>query len=106
MRKIKGYQIIDKKITFTLYDKLDAKTVFVSGNFNGWTLDNSKWQMSINEEQKRWELVVANREVKNGDSDFFEFTFVVDGARIDADKEASNIFHCIGHGYRYTIPHI
>lgn len=96
----KGYKRREDKIVFILEDHQKAEEVFVVGNFMGWEPEKEEWRMDYDVESKRWKLKVEKEKL---DGDFLEFTFIVDGIWLDADKEADNVNYCQGHGYRYTI---
>ncbi len=94
----KGYEMKDDTVVFILEDHRGADDVFVVGNFMGWEAGKEDWRMEWMD--GRWELEVERKRLSG---EFDEFTFVVDGEWLDADKEAENVNYCAGHGYRYVI---
>lgn len=97
-----GY-VVDKDQVVFFYAG-DARTVFVSGNFNQWSKDDNKWAMKYDDEAKTWKLTVPKKEItQNVSGTFYEFTFRVDGSLVDADKNDNNVIHCQGYGYRYVL---
>jgi hypothetical protein len=98
-----GYSIKHNKIKF-IYSGREKKEVYVFGNFMGWSENDPKWKMHYNPESENWELEVLVSQIKHGNnSNFYEFTFIVDGDWIDADKNAPNLNFCHGYGYRYLL---
>lgn len=96
-----GYRIEGDNLVF-IY-KGEAQSVLVSGNFNKWSKNDTKWTMKFDDSSKTWRLTIPKREIKNISGSFYEFTFRVDGELIDADKNDKSVIHCRGYGYRYVI---
>jgi 1,4-alpha-glucan branching enzyme len=98
-----GYRIKHDKVKFVYFGS--AKTeVRIFGNFMGWSENDPEWKMHYNPESGNWELEVLISKIKGGiTGDFYEFTFIVDGDWIDADKNAPNLNFCPGYGYRYLL---
>lgn len=98
-----GYVLNQKDITF-IYPSNDPNlTVFVSGNFTGWSKTDPRWQARYDANSRTYRLTKRIDSVKNDRMSFYEFSYVVDGDRLDADPKAPNSIHCAGHGYRYVI---
>jgi hypothetical protein len=98
-----GYFIKKNKVKF-VYSGQAKKEVRVFGNFMGWSENDPEWIMHYNSERGIWELEVLIDKIKSGNnSDFYEFTFIVDGDWLDADKNAPNLNFCPGYGYRYLL---
>lgn len=98
-----GYYIVQNMVKF-VYMGPAKKEVRVFGNFMGWSENDPEWKMHYNPENARWELEVSISKIKGGNTDdFYEFTFIVDGDWIDADKNAPNLNFCPGYGYRYLL---
>ncbi len=98
-----GYSIYNKKVKF-VYSGSARSDVQVFGNFMGWAEDDPEWKMHYNSKSNNWELEVLISKIKSGSADdFYEFTFIVDGDWIDADKNAPNLNFCPGYGYRYLL---
>ncbi len=97
---MKGYQKKGDRIIFILEDHSDAEEVYVVGNFMGWESEEEDWKMTYDEDGSKWKLEVGEEKLKES---FNEFTFIVDGEWLDADRDAENVIHCSGYGYRYTI---
>ncbi len=98
-----GYTIKQNKVKF-VYSGPAEKDVRVFGNFMGWSENDSEWKMHYNPESENWELEVLISKIKSEDTgNFYEFTFIVDGNWIDANKNAPNINFCPGYGYRYLL---
>jgi hypothetical protein len=98
-----GYIIKQDKVKF-VYSGSAQEEVRIFGNFMGWSEDDLEWKMHYNSESGKWELEVLISKIKDGiTSDFYEFTFIVDGNWIDADKNAPNLNFCPGYGYRYLL---
>ena len=88
---------------FYLENNEDADEVYVVGNFMGWKGNDDNWRMEFDEESRGWFLKKKKEEIIEETHDLYEFTFIVDGEWIDADKDLENVIHCPGYGYRYTI---
>ncbi|MFW6376087.1 MAG: glycogen-binding domain-containing protein [Thermoplasmatota archaeon] len=101
----KGYEVKEDKILF-IHDNDDADEVYVVGNFMGWKEKDDEWKMDYNSGRSRWELLVDIETIRKSNVGFYEFTFIVDGEWIDADKDSDNVIHCPGYGYRYKIDDI
>ena len=98
-----GYTIKQDKVKF-IYSGPAKEDVHVFGNFMGWSENDPEWEMHYNPGSGNWELEVPMSKIKNGITvDFYEFTFIVDGDWIDADKNAPNLNFCPGYGYRYLL---
>jgi hypothetical protein len=98
-----GYLVKQNRIKF-IYSGRAKKEVHVFGNFMGWSENDPEWKMHYNPESDNWELEVLISQIKRGNnSDFYEFTFIVDGDWMDADKNAPNLNFCPGYGYRYLL---
>jgi len=98
-----GYIIKPDKVKF-VYSGSAQEEVRIFGNFMGWSEDDLEWKMHYNSESGKWEFEVLISKIKGGiTSDFYEFTFIVDGNWIDADKNAPNLNFCPGYGYRYLL---
>ena len=98
-----GYSVKGDKVKF-IYKGLAEKDVRVVGNFMGWSENDPIWKMEYNSDNYNWELEMPISQIKSGiTGDFYEFTFLVDGEWIDADKTASNLNFCPGYGYRYLL---
>lgn len=106
MMTSRGYEKREDKILFLHHDDKSADDVYVVGNFMGWKAEDDNWKMDFNPEKDRWELFVDIETIKKSDIGFYEFTFIVDGEWLDADKESDNVIHCPGYGYRYNIDNI
>ena len=98
-----GYYIKENSVMFVYVGSV-KKEVHVFGNFMGWSENDPEWKMHYNHENDDWELEVSTSKIKSGNTtDFYEFTFIVDGNWIDADKNAPNLNFCPGYGYRYLL---
>lgn len=97
-----GYLIDGDNVIF-FYSGRVGENVYVSGNFNSWSKNDTKWKLGFDEKSKGWKLVVPKKEIKALSGSFYEFTFRVDGVLVDAEKENKNVIHCQGYGYRYVI---
>ena len=72
----KQIKIIDKKILFQYRRDLKANSVYVSGNFNKWTTNDSNWLMILNEDENVWELLVdISKVTKNQEKGFSVMVF-------------------------------
>lgn len=97
-----GYQISGETIRFVRTAAHKAQEVYVCANFMGWKREHPDWKMTYHPDGYFY-LEKGLSEVKTAERSFYEFTFLVDGKLVDADKEAENVIHCAGHGYRYVI---
>jgi hypothetical protein len=96
-----GYVVEGDNVVF-LY-KGEGRSVVVSGNFNQWSKNDTRWTMKFDEPSKSWKLIVPKTDIKRISGSFYEFTFRVDGVLIDANKNDDSVIHCQGYGYRYVI---
>jgi len=99
----KGYLIVGNNIQFIYPAAKPVGRVYVVGNFMGWKKQHPTWEMHYNNRQKAYLLMVPIHQVKQLSRSFYEFTFLVNNRYIDASKEAPNVIHCAGYGYRYVI---
>jgi len=102
----KGYEESEDKIIFVHDDDNDADKVYVVGNFMDWTSEDEEWEMEFNKDKNRWELFIDKKIISGLEVVFYEFTFIVDGEWLDADRESDNVIHCPGYGYRYVIKNL
>lgn len=101
----RSYYVESPNVVF-LYDGNAGESVVVSGNFNNWCSDCSKWKMTRHPVLKKWILSVPINEIKKKGQNFYEFTFRIDGKLAEADKSHYNTIYCPGYGYRYVIREI
>ena len=97
-----GYHVEDQHITFTYYTSSSGHNVYVCGNFMNWVRNAPDWKMTWHEDGF-FHLKKPVTELRASGRSFYEFTFLVDGELVDADRGAEHIIHCPGHGYRYVI---
>ena len=102
----KGYEESEDKVIFIHDDDKDADKVYVVGNFMGWKSEDDEWEMDYMKDKDRWELAVDKTIISDSKVGFYEFTFIVDGGWLDADKESDNVIYCTGYGYRYKIENL
>jgi|GEM_PF-2241406 len=104
MSKNEGYTLEGNVIKFIYKSDEKDMEVYVFGNFMGWIEEDADWRMSYNTTGKQYELTKELEEIKsNLEYGFYEFTFIVHGNWLDANKDAVNINYCPGYGYRYVI---
>ena len=98
-----GYYFEGEHVVFIYPSNNADSEIFVSGNFNDWTKTDVNWKMKFNANASVFELKVPKERIQKKGQSFYEFSFVLDGHRLDADKTSENVIHCLGYGYRYTI---
>ncbi|MEO1051950.1 MAG: hypothetical protein AAFX87_15065 [Bacteroidota bacterium] len=98
-----GYVLDKGSIQFVYASEQAGLEVYVCGNFMGWKKADPNWRTRYDEKAGKYTLWKSVSDVKEQGRSFYEFTFVVNGEMIDANKKASNALHCVGHGYRYVI---
>lgn len=97
-----GYFLDGDNVVFLYIGKI-KDSAYVSGNFNAWCKEDSKWKLKFDEKAQAWKLTVPVSEIKTLSGGFYEFTFRVDGILQNADKNHDHVVHCPGYGYRYIL---
>lgn len=97
-----GYQLEGDSILFKYKPANSNDKVYVCGNFMDWEKNDPDWKMTY-QPDGYFSLRKPIDKIKTPDRSFYEFTFLVNGKLIDANKNDENVIHCAGYGYRYVI---